>query len=338
MNGEFLAGDRETTNGTRIHQVMLDGTWEQAGRNPAVAAVIVLLVIGTIYFNGQSILLVISMVLGGGFGKVIAHSGNYIDRLTTSAELQKNPIRVCLVITQYSLLLLPALWIVRKWHSSDIRGYIRLVPCSFPEVLLAVGATAALFPLNIVVSNFFTRSLHVPDFLISINEILMTAHSGKEFLGLVFVVAITPAICEEILFRGYVQRTFERTMGWKSILLAGFIFGLYHMQPLGLITLSSLGFVFGYFYYRSRSLFPPMAAHFTNNFLVLLMLYLKPSLWSNHLFTEKSILLLVIAGTATVEVFIFVIYRRLTAGRKNNHELVYPYSLLPMSNAPPDAY
>jgi membrane protease YdiL (CAAX protease family) len=56
--------------------------------------------------------------------------------------------------------------------------------------------------------------------------------------------------------------------------VVGVLFALYHMEPLGLLSLSLLGLVFGYFYFASGSLLPGMAGHFTNNFLVTLWLSL----------------------------------------------------------------
>jgi len=62
-------------------------------------------------------------------------------------------------------------------------------------------------------------------------------------------------------------------MGWKSVVLIGVLFGLFHFNPLGLISLAILGVLFGYFYFRSKSLLPSMAAHFTNNFIAVYLLY-----------------------------------------------------------------
>ena len=146
-------------------------------------------------------------------------------------------------------------------------------------------------------------------------EEIFTAHSPGEFIWLVFVVAVTPAICEEILFRGYVQRTMERGMGRKAIFVAGIAFGLFHFSPFGLAVLAVMGIVLGYFYHRSRSLYPSMAAHFTNNFLATLFLYQQPVVEGVNLASDESVPLSWVLATFPVAVALLFLYRRITRDR-----------------------
>ena len=251
-----------------------DGTWERGGRSLNSAALAGLLGVGVIYFYGQSLIVSIVILVTAGGDLSAGQTDGFFQHLSRYADLTKNPIRVCLILTQFSLMLLPTWWLIRRWHTTDVRVYARLRPCCPAQVTLAACAIILLFPTNILVSEFIVSKLNMPEELVKINEILFTASNAREFVFIVLAIAVTPAVCEEILFRGYAQRTFERTIGWKSILLVGLLFGLYHMQPLGLLTLSGLGLVFGYFYYASKSIIPGMVAHFTNNFLVVLWLYL----------------------------------------------------------------
>ena len=56
------------------------------------------------------------------------------------------------------------------------------------------------------------------------------------------MLALTPAICEEVLFRGYIQRQAERSLGaWGGILFSGIIFGFYHLRLTQAVPLSLLG-------------------------------------------------------------------------------------------------
>ena len=294
----------------------LDGSWEKAGRSPVVAAIIGVLIIGAIYFNGQSLITTIAMLASGAFGAIAADKGGFVENLTTIARLKKNPILISVFITQYALMLLPTIYLVRKWHSTHVRKYIRLRRCSFREIGLAILATVSFFPLNIAISGMFIRALHVPDFLLKINNILFTAQTGKEFLWLTIVIAVTPALCEEILFRGYFQRSCERVIGWKSVILAGGLFGLYHMQPLGLLSLSTMGLLFGYLYFRSGSLLTSMAAHFTNNFLVLLVNYVTRSSTSVELMSGYFATTAIIAGSLVAEVVILRYFHTITKDKK----------------------
>lgn len=82
----------------------------------------------------------------------------------------------------------------------------------------------------------------------------------------VFHIGVVPAVCEEILYRGYVQRAFEKSWGiTAAILISGAIFGAYHMQISSFLPLATLGVFLAYVTYISNSLIPAMVAHFVNN-------------------------------------------------------------------------
>ena len=255
----------------------LDGTWERGGRSATSAAIAGLLGVGIVYFYGQSFFLYFALLLSASMGHIDPASKDLLPAMARMLESMKNPVRVSLILSQFLLMLLPTLWIVRRWHTSGVREYVRLRSCSAAEIGLAATAVLLFFPANAFLSQMLVRLLHIPPMLLEANETLFKSSSAGEFLVVIAAIAITPAICEETLFRGYVQRTLERTLGAKSIIAAGVIFGLYHLQPLGLLNLSLLGLVFGYFFYTSRSLLPGMAAHFTNNAVAVLWLYVGES-------------------------------------------------------------
>lgn len=81
-----------------------------------------------------------------------------------------------------------------------------------------------------------------------------------------FHVALVPAICEETLYRGYVMRAFEKSWGvWPAIVVSGLLFGLYHVQLSNLIPLATLGMLFAFVTWVSRSIVPAIIAHLVNN-------------------------------------------------------------------------
>lgn len=81
-----------------------------------------------------------------------------------------------------------------------------------------------------------------------------------------FHVGVVPAICEETLYRGYVMRAFEKSWGiWPAIIVSGLLFGLYHIQLSNLIPLATLGMLFAFLTWVSRSIIPAIVAHFVNN-------------------------------------------------------------------------
>lgn len=273
------------------------------------AAILGLLGIGMLYFNAQSILAAIAVFASQFTIDRPEISGGYLQRLLENIRQLADPLRAAVVVSQYLCMLLPALVLVRIWHSTDIRRYVRLSGASIAEILLALLATLMIIPSANFIADELIRQLGVPRVLMEINAEIFTSRSAGEFAWLVFVVCVTPALCEEIFFRGFVQRTFERTVGWKSVVLVGVIFGLFHFNPLGLIPLSILGMLFGYFFYRSKSLLPPMLAHFANNFLAVYFLY-KPEGGSGM--AMESIPLWLVGVTLPVGVGALVLYEKHT--------------------------
>ncbi|OGU27672.1 MAG: hypothetical protein A2X66_03355 [Ignavibacteria bacterium GWA2_54_16] len=288
----------------------LDGSWERNGRSPNTSALLGLLGIGVLYFNGQSFLALAAVGLvrlSGG------DTGSSFDSLLTSFQSYVGPLRIVVFISQFALMLAPTLILIKRWHSSHVRAYVRLTRGSLTDVLLAVLVTVSFLPAGNYVAEEFIRQLRIPEKLMQMNAEIFTSRSPAEFLWLVIVVCVTPALCEELFFRGYIQRTFERTMDWRSVILVGAIFGLFHFNPLGLLTLAVLGMLLGYFFYRSRSILPSMAAHFTNNFIAVAALYVTSD--GTPLFSAGTIPLWLVAVTLPAGIGLLYFYHSHTAFR-----------------------
>lgn len=88
-----------------------------------------------------------------------------------------------------------------------------------------------------------------------------------DFLLNVFIIALLPAVAEELMFRGGVQRTFTRMFGnpHAAIWISAAIFSAIHIQFYGFVPRLILGAGFGYIYLWSGSLWYSMLAHFLNN-------------------------------------------------------------------------
>lgn len=105
-------------------------------------------------------------------------------------------------------------------------------------------------------------------------RLLVTARSPLEFAGVVATVALVPGIVEELLFRGLVQRDLEDVMsGMGAAVMAGVIFGFYHLNPFSIIPLVVLGVFFGFVVHRSKNITLAMTAHFLNNFIACCAVY-----------------------------------------------------------------
>jgi membrane protease YdiL (CAAX protease family) len=93
----------------------------------------------------------------------------------------------------------------------------------------------------------------------------------------ILVVALLPAIGEELVFRGMIQRELWR--GTRNIHVAiwvsATVFSAIHMQFYGFVPRLCLGALFGYLYYWSDNLLIPIFSHFFNNAFAVVMVYLN---------------------------------------------------------------
>lgn len=144
-------------------------------------------------------------------------------------------------------------------------------------------------------------------------KVLLTAHGPWEFLFVLLVIGITPAICEEMLFRGLVQGNFEKSMPRrKAIIVTGLIFGLYHLDPFTFVALCALGIYLSYLVSVSESIIVPMVGHFMNNFVSAFVLYVfhKDSIIAPS--SGRPLSVGYIIGWSAVLALIFVVTIKLT--------------------------
>jgi len=128
----------------------------------------------------------------------------------------------------------------------------------------------------------------------------LTFKGVPSLIYVLFIIAIVPAIGEELLFRGIFQQMAISATKNKhiGIWIAAFFFSALHMQFYGFLPRMLLGAVFGYFYVWSKSLWLPILGHFINNGSVVLLTYFYPAMVKNtdvSLFgdNEKTILFII---------------------------------------------
>ena len=95
---------------------------------------------------------------------------------------------------------------------------------------------------------------------------LLQMNSVGELLANLTIVALLPAIGEELVFRGVLQKQLMRRMApWVAILVASTIFSLIHGQLEGFLPRLLLGGILGWLYWKSGNFWVAVIAHFFNN-------------------------------------------------------------------------
>ena len=99
---------------------------------------------------------------------------------------------------------------------------------------------------------------------------------GGLLLNLV-VIALIPAVGEELTFRGVMQQALTRKMKnpHVAIILSAAIFSFIHFQFYGFLPRMFSGILLGYMFYITNSLWTSMLMHFLNNGTVVVLYYLN---------------------------------------------------------------
>lgn len=109
-----------------------------------------------------------------------------------------------------------------------------------------------------------------------LTEVFLNVNTTGGLLFNIFMVAFLPAIGEELLFRGVIQRIFTnmtKSYHW-GIWISAILFSALHMQFFGFIPRMLLGVLFGYLLVWSGTMWMPIAAHFLNNGIAVVAWYL----------------------------------------------------------------
>jgi membrane protease YdiL (CAAX protease family) len=171
-------------------------------------------------------------------------------------------------------LALPSLLLARL-HTHGVSGYLRLRTVDVRLLGLAVLGVLGLQPVVQWLAQL-NQHLPLPESvrLFEQTQLEMIRSVLESGLGVGFnvaMLALVPGICEELLFRGYAQRQFERASGpVAGILLSGIIFGAYHLRPSQVLPLVVLGVYLAYLTWCTGSLWPAVIVHITHNALAVL--------------------------------------------------------------------
>jgi membrane protease YdiL (CAAX protease family) len=260
----------------------LDGKFERDGRNPVIGALLLVFMLGALYFllgNLVELTAIFAKGLlagpggepGGSFSLFGpgAMDGNFLDNLEDFYRDNRVLVLGVTVFFQFAVFLGCGLALTRKWLSSTTGPYLR-----YNRVRgLVWGLLAAFLILPVVdcVSWVTYRFFPLYSQVAAAEGALYRWDSPLEAFLIVFAVSITPAICEEALFRGVLQRTLARKLAFPwSFVVSGVIFAFYHQSALSLPALIPVGMLLGFLYWSFDSIWPGMICHATYNGMILL--------------------------------------------------------------------
>lgn len=234
---------------------------------PGMVLILLLLTIFFFLLVGQGLTYLLVTAQG------LELTGLLTDTSTPTLE-RRNLMRMVALINHLFSFLLPGLIFAMFLYREDWGRFLRIrrVPgwwwlgLGIFWILLAFPMAQGLFFLN--------KMLPLPEWAISMEDSTMgliqsflIMESPMELVLTLLVMALLPAIGEELIFRGIIQQTLEQRFHnpHLTVWVAAAIFSAFHLQFEGFIPRMLLGGILGYLFVWSRNIWVPIAAHFANN-------------------------------------------------------------------------
>jgi sodium transport system permease protein len=177
-----------------------------------------------------------------------------------------------IALVQFTIILLPALVFLWALRIDPVEA-LSLRNTRTRAWLGAIALGAGFIVLNIQIAHWANQLFPTPRGMAEyFTELLGGERTPTELALLIAVVAITPAICEEILFRGVLLSALRSQLGkTPSIIIVAILFGCFHLSIFRAIPTAAFGAVLAYVCLRSASILPSILLHACNNAFAILL-------------------------------------------------------------------
>ena len=180
--------------------------------------------------------------------------------------------------------LVPAL-LLGYFSSPKALPYIGLQPFLSPVVMLSTIILLFTIQPFIGYLGFANSHAHFGPMQKYVNDmediydramkVFLQMHNVGDLIFNLFIMALLPAVSEELFFRGAFQKVFLRltNIPWLAILISASIFALLHGTLLKLVPIFTLGLLLGIVYHITRNIWYTITIHFINNGFALIAVY-----------------------------------------------------------------
>jgi membrane protease YdiL (CAAX protease family) len=208
----------------------------------------------------------------------------------TQVEGNLNFARYLQILSHLGLFIIPSIvfaWIVGKNPWRYLGTYQSPL---LQNIILVVLLMLAALPLVNFLMNL-NENMALPEFLhrmeawmrlkedraMAATRLFLEVSGWQALLFNLFMIAVIPAIGEEFVFRGIIQKELGRWSGnvHLAVWLSAALFSAMHLQFFGFFPRLALGVILGYQLALTRNIWVPVFAHFFNNAAAVVIYYLK---------------------------------------------------------------
>lgn len=152
-------------------------------------------------------------------------------------------------------------------------GLVALISIAALFVSGSLGTVNEMLPMP---TNFLKAARAIEDSYKTAMLAMATMHTVSDYILSLLVIALAPAIIEEVFFRGAMQQILVgwTKNPWMGILITSIIFSAVHGSYFGFLPRVALGIILGLIYYKSNNLWLNIFMHFINNGVVVTQMYI----------------------------------------------------------------
>ena len=201
-----------------------------------------------------------------------------------------NLLRYFLIVQDIALFTIPSIIILKLMNSESAGNLPDFKIPNLKECGLVVVLTFCIFPVTSFTGQI-NSAMHLPVWLSGVErwmthmetdadsttDLLIVSKTFGAMMFNLLTFGLTTAVAEELIFRGVFQKIFCNLFrsGHIAIWVTAVLFSAVHFQFFGFIPRFILGLVFGYLLFWSGNLWLPMIAHFVNNSVPVIMVYVQ---------------------------------------------------------------
>lgn len=217
-------------------------------------------------------------------------------------------------------------WYYKKHlHKSEVLQHPNTKTYKYLGICVAIGVSS-LFLLSGILNYF---QLFIDKLGVESSTLSYELDSPINYIISLISLALIPAICEELIFRGVLVNALKQKGATFAIVLSSIMFAIFHFSPSQLIYPICFGLILSIVYLRTHNIIFPIILHFINNALSLSIQYFSNS---SGEFVHSSAMLMY--AIITFAIWISIIIWLFKDFRRNQHESDNTQSFILVNTTP----
>ena len=240
-------------------------------------------------------------------------SAAYMDMQGLQNFISSNMNIILILINVLIVIIFTVIYKVRK---KNIKEELQFRKTKYINMIIAVALGLSFWIFDSGVLSIIYEAGFLKESFSYMEELLSPITSGNLILTIISVGIIAPFV-EEFIFRGVIFKILNKNISalW-SIIIQAILFGVFHLNLIQGGYASLMGILFGYVTYKTKSIWPAIVMHISNNvFACIIPLIIPESVLSTGVYIAFTII-----GIIGIAVSTYVI-RSKNASEEENLEI-----------------